>query len=135
MLHRKVRRILSIAVLLLLAAPLLAPFLAFASTSPSGPDLPACCRRLGAHHCAMSSSERARLVKSGPRTLTAPVQPCPFRSVQPAPAPPLPYMPEPANTDSFPGLATHANSPAQAEAGYRIARDRARQKRGPPARA
>jgi hypothetical protein len=50
------RRLLSILLLAAFALPLVAPGLALAQ----GPDagLPACCRRHGQHHCAMSATER-----------------------------------------------------------------------------
>src|SRR5271170_5942365 len=48
-----VRRALSIVLLLLFSAPLILPLLAL--TVSSEMNLPACCRRNGAHHCMMKA--------------------------------------------------------------------------------
>ncbi len=46
------RRLLSLVLLLVFSLPLILPALALAQGP--GANLPACCRRHGAHHCAMS---------------------------------------------------------------------------------
>jgi hypothetical protein len=49
--NRVVRRSLAISLLLLFSLPLIAPLLALQAGANG--NLPACCRRNGAHHCAM----------------------------------------------------------------------------------
>jgi hypothetical protein len=71
------RRILAITLLIAFGSPLVVPLLA--STTNSQSNLPACCRRNGAHHCTGLMSSAA----SGP-ALNAP--PCP---VYPSPSMPL----------------------------------------------
>jgi hypothetical protein len=54
-----VRRLLAISLLLLFGFPLISPL--FALTANAEMNLPACCRRNGAHHCSMSLAERGLL--------------------------------------------------------------------------
>lgn len=56
------RRLLSFVLLAAMGLPLLAPLLALAQDSGAG--LPACCRRHGAHHCAMAAGEQSRADQS-----------------------------------------------------------------------
>ena len=49
--NQAVRRLLAISLLLLFNLPLVSPL--FALTATSDANLPACCRRNGAHHCNM----------------------------------------------------------------------------------
>lgn len=73
------RRLVSILLLLLLSMPAALPVLAGTVRVSAGDDasLPACCRRDGAHHCAMSMAAKRRMA-ARVRTLTAPDTPCPF---------------------------------------------------------
>lgn len=66
------RRVLAITLLLALAAPLAQPVFAAATRDPEA-SLPACCRRHGAHRCAMMAAML--------RALNHPAfasRPCPF---------------------------------------------------------
>ena len=113
------RRLLSIALLLVLGLPLFASVAA--ASQPT--RLPACCRRAGAHHCMDADGMSA--------TQTT------VRMVCPA-------FPHAASTQissawSFntPGHAKaerllRAVAIGQVEAGYRVSLGRASQKRGPP---
>ncbi len=55
------RRLLSITLLLLFSAPLIAPLFALGGTPEA--NLPACCRKNGSHHCAMSDEQIAALTR------------------------------------------------------------------------
>ena len=136
-----VRRFLAILLSTLFLLPLLPPLLAQASGS--GGELPVCCRREGAHHCAMTAAERSALHRAeesdleesdqSPRQLRAPLSICPFLQHLPAIA---------SHEHAAPGRAAvlsagllHEPSPAaRAACLRRISFDRSRQKRGPPSR-
>ena len=89
--------------------------------------LPLCCRRSGKHHCAM--------LEMGQRQghgISVVAERCPY---SPAVAPVLhlaSYAP-PSDAAVFAELVSHPAVHAQTDARYRVAFDRARQKRGPPA--
>lgn len=104
--------------------PLIAPALA---GTPDESSLPACCRRNGAHHCAMAGMAVA--VPSQYRSVAAKCPCCPFGRV----ALMLPHVF--ATLSDTPSAALSAG-PAilvrDIEAGYRVSADRTRQKRGPP---
>ena len=68
-----VRKLLSLLLLAVFSLPLLLPALALAQGPES--NLPACCRRNGAHHCMMSEQEMAALL-NGTRA-SAPRPHCP----------------------------------------------------------
>ena len=68
-----VRKLLSLLLLVVFSLPLLLPALALAQGPES--NLPACCRRNGAHHCMMSEQEMAALL-NGTRA-SAPRPHCP----------------------------------------------------------
>ncbi len=67
------RKLLSLLLLAVFSLPLLLPALALAQGPES--NLPACCRRNGAHHCMMSAQEMAALL-NGTRA-SAPRPHCP----------------------------------------------------------
>ncbi len=127
----------SLTAILLFAATLL-PFVLPAFTLGQDPDtgMPACCRRHGAHHCMMSMSERDRSPRGAAATSQgarwhAPAERCPCC---PASAPSLHaqtlFAPTgPTFSEVFFG---HPLGLAQTECRRRLARDRSRQKRGPP---
>jgi len=122
------RRIVTIALLMILSLPLLSPLFAAGGWNSA---LPACCRRDGKHHCAMSSMQTSTGTDAGHQ----------FSSIQER----CPYCPS-----SIQWFGSHADAPwlsasttipfppsfalsiAQTEAHYRISSERARQKRGPP---
>jgi hypothetical protein len=118
------RRTLAMLLVLVFSLPLVAP--AFVSTAKAS-ELPACCRRNGAHHCAMSDVSVA--VPAHDRTISSN---CPYW-----PAGHLRLMMPHAVATQPAVVARHAAHPAEvvreAEAGYRISFERTRQKRGPPA--
>ena len=116
------RRLLSLLLLAAFSLPLIAPALALGQDLDS--NLPLCCRRHGAHHCAMNLGR--------PQNAPAFSQRCPS-------------FPQPttiAPSGSFAALITVASldsahsfslTPTQrAETQLRIARQRSRHKRGPP---
>jgi len=116
------RRILAILLLVAFGLPIAAPAIAMTETSDA--HLPACCRRNGAHHCAMSLGQAAGA---------------------PAVRATCPYYPHPAAAVSTGVLAAVSFATGQealyasatgrvqrAETQRRIARDRSHQKRGPP---
>ena len=92
--------------------------------------LPACCRRHGAHHCAMPAGLRSRMAASSEPLLAAPST-CPsfpaFASTCPAPAHALP-----ASASSMPVLLARQHSPAASRAAARLSQIRTRAGRGPP---
>lgn len=118
------RRALSTLLLLVLSLPVVAP--PFLSISSEG-ALPACCRRHGAHHCAMGALSVA--VPSHFRSI-API--CPFSQIGHGPL----ILPH-AYATRIANVITSAVLPgtviAEAETGYRVSSIRTRQKRGPPA--
>jgi len=111
--------------LVLLGLPLLAPVFAPDAAEAS---IPACCRRGGRHHCAMS--EMAAQPSSG-HAISVMAEKCPYA---PAVAPVLHFsaFAPPSDAAIFAQIVSHPAVYAQTEARYRISFDRARQKRGPP---
>ena len=123
-----VRRLLAILQLLLLVLPIFASA-SVAAHSRSQANLPACCRRNGAHHCMLSVEERAALTE-GINFSTIP-QRCPYcPNVLPA-AQHAPASLAPAAT-FFAHVLSQPTCASQTSAKLRISRDRSRQKRGPP---
>jgi len=127
--RNRMRRALALFLLAVLSFPLIA-----AGLYPSADaQLPACCRRDGRHHCAMSDeSERMAQPSSGPAV----------RANQPK----CPYYPAATSITGDPNVAILRDSPAilyslvhqapalvHAAPRYRIPFSRTRQKRGPPA--
>ncbi|MBW4026938.1 MAG: hypothetical protein HIU93_06005 [Acidobacteria bacterium] len=121
-------RILSWALLLLFGLMPAAPL--FAST-PTEASLPACCRRNGNHHCAMSMAGGAAAATSG-RTIAKVPERCPCLPKSTAPASSS-SLSQPTAFRQTVSLHIQQNSPQQAEARYRLSFSRTRQKRGPPA--
>jgi hypothetical protein len=122
------RRILAISLLLLFALPMVSPLLALGPDSEA--NLPACCRRNGKHHCMMSM-ESVQAALNGSHLRVVPMK--------------CPLFPKALNTAAhnelstraaaliFAELVSHRALHLQTEARARVARDCARQKRGPPA--
>jgi len=91
-------------------------------------DLPACCRRNGAHHCIGNMDEAA---SSSGLSVQAVRQTCPsFVIAAPAFANLAPPKPSAA---VFAALLSHPSIQFQTEARYRVSFSRSHQKRGPPA--
>ena len=120
------RRVLSFTLFLLFSLPLISPVLAL--TASSDANLPACCRRNGAHHC----TRVARLPDpSHGINLSAIPQRCPgypavvtaFRHG---------HLSFHAASLIFAGIVSHPAATPQIQARARVALDISRQKRGPP---
>lgn len=126
------RRLGSILLLAVFFLPLLSPLLALGQDADVG--LPLCCRRNGAHHCAMSMRERTERADHHPE-FQSPLQSCPYCPVTVAPVHPDPLSSPGTSQAIFAGIVSHPANTPQTESKWRIARDRSRQKRGPPASA
>jgi hypothetical protein len=122
------RKLLSILLLAVFGLPLVSPL--FALTATSGGALPACCRRGGQHHCAMSPAERGQFAGKRPE-FRNPTEKCPYSTASMAVSQHtyIGFLPAEA---IFAGLVSHPTVAAQTESKWRIARDRTRSKRGPP---
>jgi len=131
-----VRKLLSIVLLALLALPFAAPLLAQDGKDSS--NLPACCRRKSMHHCNMDMSMDMDMLEHNADgsiakwpTLHATPQCC-LCGMHSA----VGFHSDPSTLAltaiSFHGLSGIESITAQAESSYRIARNRARHKRGPP---
>lgn len=126
-----VKRLIAI----LLFAAFILPFAlpAFALGQDADAGLPACCRRTGAHHCAMGMAERTSLATSDSKASYwhAPLQHCPFCPASVASYHQLTLVTPSAQAKSV-AFFSRPYGLAQNECRRRIARDRSRQKRGPP---
>ena len=120
------RRLLSFALLLLFSLPLISPLLAL--TANSDLNLPACCRRNGAHRCFKTMNPGAATAGT---QLSAIPKPCPS---YPAVVTSLRHidLSSPKTSLIFAEIVSHPTLKLQTEARARVALDRARQKRGPP---
>jgi hypothetical protein len=123
-----VRRPLAILLLVLFSLPLIQPLLAMNTAKES--NLPACCRRSGAHHCMMSAEQIAALLNG--EHFTTLHSPCPMfpKAVGARHSEQLSFDRAPL---LFAEAVSHPALHRQTEAWARVARDGARQKRGPPA--
>ena len=95
--------------------------------------LPPCCRRHGAHHCAMAMRMAALMAQSasGKPFFTAPVT-CPlFPGYTAAPVSTIPALA--ASPVRLPVLLAQPHSPAAGRAAARLSQIRTRAGRGPPA--
>ena len=119
------QKLLSLVLLAILGLTLAAPALTGGQSSES--TLPACCRRAGLHHCAMHHNAPS---PAGPRLATLSAH-CPFAPAA-APTALLAHWSTAPGTRTLPLLLTLLIGLAQTESLRRIARDRARGKRGPP---
>lgn len=118
------RRALAISLLLLFSFSLISPLFASDAIEAS---LPACCRRGGKHHCALS----AEVLSPQGRSIGIITEKCPFTPAI-AVAAHFPAIAPPTGDAVFAGLVSHPGIHAQTSAQYRISFDRSRQKRGPP---
>lgn len=117
-------RFAAIAVLVALSFPLIAP----AIIAQANATLPACCRKDGSHHCAMSSTGNL----SGAAGLQAVRAKCPiYPAAATARSADFQAAPAPAWT-FFAAVVSHPAEHAQTEARYRCSFSRSSQKRGPP---
>lgn len=131
------RKVIAILLLAIFGLPLLLSSAALGQGAEAG--LPACCRRTGAHHCAMTMSERGLSANpteastgSGEIRLRRLAERCPYCPTTPVTAHADPLSePEQARLLAA-AFGSQAAVVAQTESRWRIARDRSRQKRGPP---
>jgi hypothetical protein len=129
------RRLLSILLFGATLLPLVAPILSSGAMAQS--TLPACCRRAGKHHCAMSAATTTNLI--GDKTdsasrhvrVSAPCEKCPY-SQRSLGAVHLQVFTAAAIVSPRACVLHAPSATAQAECLRRISFDRSRQKRGPP---
>jgi hypothetical protein len=126
--NRNVRRLLALSLLLLFSFPLVSPL--FALPTNTDANLPACCRRNGAHHCQMKVVQRSSTSASQIVVSTTPTK-CPF---YPRPATLVQHNNAwlPVGNRLLATFIHRATVKAPAYAYRRIALDAAWQKRGPP---
>jgi len=122
-----VRRVLTLTLLLLFGLPLSSPVLAL--TAASDANLPACCRRNGAHHC--TRIPQSPHLSGSEVSLSAIPQRCP---AYPAAVTPIRHgdLSFQAASLIFAEIVSHPTIKLQTEARARVALDLSRQKRGPP---
>jgi hypothetical protein len=125
----ELRKILSIALLVVLGMPFVSPLFALSAKGDTG--VRACCRRNGMHHCVLSTGERAELFQHDP-AFSAPTQRCPYCPASVVAVHGDGFAVPTANA-VYAGLIAHPAVVAQTESKLRISRGRSRQKRGPPA--
>ena len=118
------RRAFAATLVLIFSLPLIAPVLVSASAAS---QLPACCRRSGKHHCAMSMEMGN--ISTHDRSVS---EKCPFSDFAHTPLMRPHAFPTPLSSATTSLAADPAAIVRAAEAGYRISADRARHKRGPP---
>lgn len=121
------RRLLSILLLLAFALPMAEP--AFGLMGKDESQLPMCCRRGGKHHCAGMPGGEAP--GSGVR-VTAPMEKCPYSPAALVGAIERTVFAPPVAQAIYAGVVAHPAVVAQTESRQRMARERARGKRGPP---
>jgi hypothetical protein len=123
------RQLTAASVLLVVLSLWGAPFVAAFTGRTQDDHLSACCRRDGKHHCMQTMLEPG----SG-SAVVAPPQHCPLypKSLPPGPTRLNVFVPAPGAM-FFAAVQSHPAFAAQTEARYRIAFDRSRLKRGPPA--
>lgn len=122
------RRALSILLVLFFS---LGPLAATLGASEDA-SLPACCRRQGAHHCAMTMGMAAAMADaaSGKTVFKAPSA-CPaFPGYAATTSVPHALL---ASCVGLPALLAHPHSPASGRAAARLSQIRTRVGRGPPA--
>ncbi len=124
------RRLLAILLLAVFGLPIVSSSLALGQGAEAG--LPACCRRVGQHHCAMTMGERAEAVAgTQEKAWRTPAETCPYCPASVVAA----HRDSPGLPLAAVGFAHAASVMVQvraAECVWRVARERARQTRGPP---
>ena len=126
------RRYVAMLLLAVFGLPIVLSSVALGQDPEAG--LPACCRRTGTHHCGMSLGERTGHAEAAlqERVWKAPIERCPYCPASPAVSVHLDVL----SPGAMPAGFGFAHGPAalirRAECSRRIARERARHKRGPP---
>lgn len=122
------RRLLAISLVLLFGLPLVLPLFALGDTAES--KLPACCRKNGAHHCAMTM-EALEALMQGQHLMAAPSK-CPMfpKAVGPTAHQSLTFD---QAAVLYAEVVSHPALHRQTEAWARVALEGARFRRGPPA--
>lgn len=128
--NRGLRRLLSIAILLVIAAPAIAPLFVLSATT--GRDVPACCRRNGKHHCMMLEAQRAAMADGREHVVSLVREKCPF---QPKASPATRSLQTIADADSavLTDLVIRPALSPQSRCLQRISFQDSHQRRGPPA--
>jgi len=114
-----VRRIMAGLLLAVFSFSLIAPALLADEDS----NLPACCRRLGEHHCVLATSQGASFIEER----------CPHFPLGSAALAASEIATVTPSQAVFAAIVSHPAASAQTEARYRVSFSRAWQKRGPPA--
>jgi hypothetical protein len=123
------QKLIAIALLAVFGLPFASSL--FALTPKTEANLPACCRRSGMHQCMAGTVERNRLHSDGP-WFQAPLEKCPYSPATLVTARQGTIFWIPTRMATFAAPVSHLSGTAQNESKFRIARDRARGKRGPP---
>ena len=118
-----VRRALAISLMLIFSLPLFGSLFAMQAAEAM---TPACCRRDGKHHCAMSADEQDPASRK--RTVS---EKCPYTPAAPAVILLRSFSPS-TGAAIFAGVIRHPSVAPQVAAQFRVSFDRARRKRGPP---
>lgn len=131
--NKVVRRLLSILLLLTFLLPSFGAAMAAGVDSES--QLPACCRRGGAHQCALTVAQREKLLGQRGPAWRAKREMCPC----------CPSTAVGAHVEVLAGpvdggalvlpVGSHPRGVAQTRSMWRVARERSRGKRGPPVEA
>ncbi len=118
------RRLLALALLVLLGSSLSGPLLAF--SGPSDEAVPLCCKTGGKHHCMMRVSH-----SGSERQMASVSERCPCYPQSMVASAGQMYA-APAGAVFYAQVVSHPASHAQQQAQLRISFDRSRHKRGPP---
>jgi hypothetical protein len=118
------RRVISLSLMMLFSWILIAPLFA----SDSDANLPACCRRNGAHHCMMRMMEQHSGQQQG---LTSVLEKWPCYPTGACAAYSLIFKSE-SGDQFFANVVCHPTAASHAEALYHISSFRSNPKRGPP---
>lgn len=121
------KKLLAIALLAVFGLPFATPLLAL--SAPADANLPLCCRRNGAHHCAGMGMREA--AESAPH-FRRPVERCPYAPATVSAAANL-VLAAPSSKRELFTVRTTAHLLAQSQDVPRLASARSHQQRGPPA--
>jgi hypothetical protein len=122
------RRFAATWICVVVVAPLLYPFLSLTARDPQA-NLPACCRRDGKHHCAMTATETG---ESSQTQLKTQPEACPFHANTGTVSQIISLVPR-AAAAFYAELISHPSVQEQTLAKFRLSEARSHLKRGPPA--